>query len=70
MSELCASGWYPTGPQDAKECRDLDGRALTLNFELRVITVCDEVSLRLWFLPFSQNDNNSCHLFLLIQRAC
>ena len=49
MSALRAYDLYPTGPHDAKECRDFDGRSLTANYDLRLIKVCDNVSLRSCF---------------------
>ena len=49
MSATRASDFYPTGPHGAEECRDFDGHSLTANYELRLIKVCDEVSVRLCF---------------------
>ena len=49
ISVLRASDFYPTGPHGAEECRDFDGHSLTANYDLRLIKVCDEVSMRLCF---------------------
>ena len=49
MSALRASDFYPTGPHGAEECRDFDGHSLTGIYELRLIKVCDEVSMRSCF---------------------
>ena len=48
MSVLRPPIFYPTGPHGAKECRDFDGHSLTANFDLRLIKVCDEVSMCFW----------------------
>ena len=50
MSAPRASDVYPKGPNCTKGCRDDDWLSLTGNFELMLIKVCDEVSMRLCFL--------------------
>ena len=49
MSAARASDFYPIGHHGAEECRDFDWLSLTVNFELMLIKVCDEVSMRLCF---------------------
>ena len=49
MSAARASDFHPTGHHGAEECRDFDWLSLTANFELMLIKVCDEVSMRLCF---------------------
>ena len=48
-SALRASDFSRQGPHGAEECRDFDWLSLTANFELMLIKVCDEVSMRLCF---------------------
>ena len=50
MSATRASDVYPNGPNCTKDCRDDDWLSLTGDFELMLIKVCDEVSIRLCFL--------------------
>ena len=49
MSATRASGLYPHGPTCTKDCRDFDWRSLTANFELMLVEVCHEMSMRLCF---------------------
>ena len=49
MSATRASDFHPTGLHGAEECRHFDGHSLTANHELRLIKVCDEVSMCLCF---------------------
>ena len=49
MSATRASDFHPTGLHGAEECRDYDGCSLTTNYDLSLIKVCDEVSMRLCF---------------------
>ena len=67
-SHVCAAR-FPNGPNCTKDCRDFDCRSLTASYELRLIKVCDEVSMCLcfWLTALSQDVQNSCHPFLLIQ---
>ena len=49
MSATRASDFHPTGLHGAEERRDFDGHSLTAKYELRLIKVCDEVSMCLCF---------------------
>ena len=49
MSATRASDFHPTGLRGAEGRRDFDGHSLTANYELRLIKVCDEVSMCLCF---------------------
>ena len=49
MSATRASDLYPHGPNCTKDRRDLDWRSLTANYELMLMKVCHEVSMRLCF---------------------
>ena len=50
MSAPRASDVYPNGPNCTKDCRDDDWLSLTGNFEMMLMKVCDEVSMRVCFL--------------------
>ena len=49
MSATRASDVFPHGLNCTKDCRNFDGRSLTANYELMLMKVCDEVSMRLCF---------------------
>ena len=71
MSALRASDLYLSGTHGAKVCRDFDGRTLTANYELMLMKVCREVSMRLCFwLTAVIATRHEQLLFLLVDPAC
>ena len=50
MSAPRACDLRPKGPNGAKDGRHFDGRSFTANLKLRLMRVCDEVSMRSCFL--------------------
>ena len=72
-SALRASDFHPTRLHGAEECRDFDGHSLTANHELRLIKVCDEVSMCLCFwlaAAIGTRQERLPSLSLLIRRVC